>query len=258
MPYKNRPHCWLFISLFIAAIPLSNLYSQQMEVEGDVDANGHQIKNVAEPTDPQHLATKAYIEGKLIQLGLSLGSTGVQGLLDVGISPLALLQGGVEKDSLYGKTYQGGLIFYLDDQDSLPGIQGMVAAPMDQSSGADWGCYGASIGGQKTGIGSGIQNTLIMNQICMSSQAANVCSNLVLDGYSDWFLPSRDELEQMYLKIGQGAPAPNTNIGGFVPERYWSSVQFSGNDAWTVRFSDGLLSYISKTGGLDIRAARAF
>lgn len=232
---------------------------QQMEVEGNVDVQGHQIKNVGEPTDPQHLATKAYIEGKLIQLGLSLGSTGVQGLLNVGISPLALLHGGAEKDSLYGKTYQGGLIFYLDDHDTIPGIEGMVAAPSDQSSGIGWGCEGVNLpAADSTQIGGGVFNTTVITQSCPLPGAALLCANLDLGGYTDWFLPSLDELEQMYLKIGQGAPAPKTNIGGFVPERYWSSAQSSSNNAWTVRFSDGFISEINKSFGLDVRAVRAF
>jgi hypothetical protein len=75
--------------------------------------------------NPQDAATKAYVDQMLLNFGISLGSVGIQGLLDVGYCPLELLAAGAEKDSLYGKTYQGGLIFYLDDQDVIPDVKGM-------------------------------------------------------------------------------------------------------------------------------------
>ena len=88
-----------------------------------------------------------------------------------------------------GDTYQGGIIFYLDGNGG-----GLIAAPTDQSFGASqWGCMGTSIG-TGTALGSGAQNTAMIELGCTTPYiAADVCANLTLGGYSDWFLPSSSE-----------------------------------------------------------------
>ncbi len=60
----------------------------------------------------------------------------VQHQLDVGITPIDLVNEGVPLDSLYGKMYVGGIIFYQNTDNG----RGLVAATEDQSSGAEWGC----------------------------------------------------------------------------------------------------------------------
>ena len=64
------------------------------------------------------------------------------------------------------------------------------------------GCFGTNISGADgTAIGTGAQNTIdIVNANCSpymsgNSIAANICDTLTLGGYSDWFLPSKDELK---------------------------------------------------------------
>ena len=124
-----------------------------------------------------------------------------------------------EPTQLYvGLTYQGGIIFYLDGNGG-----GLIAVPYDQSTGAQWGCYGTLISGAEgIAIGTGNQNTLdIINANCTSSNgsptAAAICTNLTLGGYSDWYLPSLLELNEMYWN--------RAAIGNFASNDYWSSTQ---------------------------------
>lgn len=70
--------------------------------------------------------------------------------------------------------------------------QGLIAAPFDQSVGAEWGCSYTIIGGTSTNIGTGQANTTVIDNNCSQANiAARFCHNLVLNGYNDWFLPSR-------------------------------------------------------------------
>lgn len=152
-----------------------------------------------------------------------------------------------------GDTYQGGIIFYLDGNGA-----GLIAAPSDQATVndfPDWGCIGSPIlGADGLAVGTGAQNTIDIENGCTTSgTAADICSNLILGGFSDWFLPSIEELELMYLNIGSGS-----NIGNFVSTKYWSSSEKDDNYAWNWEFSSGYQDYNSKTSNKYVRAIRAF
>ena len=167
-----------------------------------------------------------------------------------------------------GDIYQGGIIFYLDGNGG-----GLVAAPTDQSSGSEFGCKGILISGADgTSIGSGFQNTQdIVNASCSpstlsSSLAAEICGSLLLGGYSDWFLPSRDEINLVWQNLADsdgngvntGQSDPN-NIGGFVNSYYWSSTESDNNNAWIQSFINGSWGGgNSKASSHKVRAIRAF
>jgi len=152
-----------------------------------------------------------------------------------------------------GDTHQGGIIFYLDANGG-----GLIAAPTDQSTNAEWGCYGTGIG-TNSGIGTGAQNTINIEVGCTTAGiAADICANLTLGGYSDWFLPSKDELNEMYLNIGQGNALGLGNVGGFADDGYWSSTENGNNHAWAQDFNDGIQYYSNKYIPFSVRAVRAF
>ena len=174
-----------------------------------------------------------------------------------------------------GDNYQGGIIFYifqLGDAGYVAGqVHGLIAAPTDQSTDAEWGCNGTNItGADAVGIGTGAQNTIdIVNANCspynsVNPIAANICDTLTLGGYSDWFLPSKDELNAMYSNIGQGnVLGLGTNVGGFPYIHYWSSSEFiySTYKVWIQRFGEGGTQTTSgKTNQtmFHVRAVRAF
>jgi hypothetical protein len=156
-----------------------------------------------------------------------------------------------------GDTYQGGIVFYLDGNGG-----GLIAAPTDQSTGTEWGCVGATlIGADGSAIGTGAQNTIDIEFECRTpGTAADICANLTLGGYSDWFLPAKDELNEMYLNIGQGNALGLGNIGGFGSTVYWSSTENGRDAAWVESFTNGYQGYIMAKifGNYYVRAVRAF
>jgi hypothetical protein len=155
-----------------------------------------------------------------------------------------------------GDTYQGGIIFYIDDS----GAHGLIAAPKDQSAGIFW--WNGSLvttGATATAVGTGQANTdTIIAAQGAGDYAATLTANLVLNDYSDWFLPSKDELNLMYRNIGPGAPAPLTNIGGFSSTWYWSSSEYSNLSVWTQNFGNGGQTDIPKYPQFSVRAVRAY
>jgi hypothetical protein len=80
-------------------------------------------------------------------------------------------------------------------------------------------------------IGNGVSNTYVIDRT-NCSPAAELCAALELNGYDDWVLPSINELTEMFLRLGTAAPAPNTNIGGFSGQAYWSSTEYNADNIW--------------------------
>ena len=163
-----------------------------------------------------------------------------------------------------GQSLGGGIIAYIL-QPNDPGydaniLHGLIAAPSDQSIDAQWGCGGTVISGADgIALGTGNQNTIdIMNGCVTAGISARICGDLVLNGYSDWYLPSKDELNKLYSNIGKGAPAPNTNIGGFANEMYLSSTEINSYGACSQSFFNGRQTGSNKEDSVYVRAVRSF
>ena len=161
-----------------------------------------------------------------------------------------------------GQSFGGGIVAYIL-QPNDPGYDanmahGLIAATSDQGT-AQWGCYGTTIAGADgLAIGTGNQNTIdIMSGCATANIAARKCGDLDLNGYTDWYLPSLDELTKLYFNIGQGAPA--RNIGGFTNSYYWSSTEVGSANAWNFTFANGgAYGYGDKYDTFYVRAVRAF
>ena len=138
-----------------------------------------------------------------------------------------------------GETYGGGIVAYIL-QSGDPGYDanvqhGLIAATSDQSSGIRWynGEYTIT-GATGTAIGTGLSNTntVISSQGgTATSYAAGIARAYAGGGYNDWYLPSKDELNKLYLN--------RASIGNFGNWNYWTSSESAYNGAYIHRFWDG-------------------
>lgn len=158
----------------------------------------------------------------------------------------------------------GGIIFYNKGHYS-DGWQYLEAASSDQSAGAPWSnVIDTAVGtaAQNTAIGTGVANSnAIVSQGLHTASAAKICLDYTVDfegvTYDDWFLPSKDELNRLYLNLYlQG-------LGGFTTNFYWSSSEDTEFDsAFNARalfFSDGSHHASNKNDNTRrVRAIRAF
>jgi hypothetical protein len=149
----------------------------------------------------------------------------------------------------------GGIVFYDKGNDS-GGWRYLEAAPASTESKLKWLNNYVVISGTKTEVGMGKQNTQIIVADLSRGvpEAALHCVELEYGGLQDWFLPSRDELNLMYINLKR------KNLGGFNGDVYWSSSEYNRNNAWYQSFSDGTQTYSSgaKIYTYSVRAVRAF
>ena len=149
----------------------------------------------------------------------------------------------------------GGFVFY-DKGVFSGGWRYLEAAPAETEFIAQWGASKKGVAGTVTTIGSGKRNTQLivdrLKQLRESGRAAQLCASLNFDGFSDWFLPSKDELDLMYKNLKQ------KDLGGFGDRWYWSSSHYYSNYAWLQFFSGGNQLGTGKNFTYSVRAVRAF
>lgn len=122
-----------------------------------------------------------------------------------------------------GESYGGGIVFYVDGS----GQHGLVVAKADMTAHSD---------GKRAGE--------------LNWYDAKTVANSFVEGYSDWFLPNREQLNQLYLQ--------KSVVGGIVETYYWSSSESDLNNAWAQNFASGKQLAGSKANGSCVRAVRFF
>ena len=157
-----------------------------------------------------------------------------------------------------GDAYGGGTVAYIL-QSGDPGYNayaqhGLIAAMFDQSMKIQWS-NGANVVTGATGmaLGTGSANTtkIIAAQGGSSiSYAAGLARAYRGGGHADWYLPSKDEQDLLYLHRGV--------LGGFVAAYYWSSTEYDASDAYYQNFTGGGWDWNVKSDVNGVHAVRSF
>ena len=136
----------------------------------------------------------------------------------------------------------GGWVFHKFDATT-----GLEAAPVDLGT-ARWGCGDIDVCFLSTEIGTGASNAAKYYD-----NAFKLTRSYTLNGFDDWFLPSKDELNAMYTELYLNALGSFSGI-----DSYWSSSEGSPNSAWFQDFLDGNQLDFDKELLNTVRAVRAF
>jgi hypothetical protein len=168
-----------------------------------------------------------------------------------------------------GDVYQGGKVAYIlvngDPGYDATTQHGLIAATSDQGRFIFWDrltgslplYQGTNRGAIGTAIGTGFSNTsnIIASQGgTATSYAAGVARAYTGGGYTDWYLPSKEELNKLYLN--------RVAIGGFISyDLYWSSSEIQAypfHSAWLQDFGNGGPLSSFKDFDVNVRAIRSF
>lgn len=166
-----------------------------------------------------------------------------------------------------GELYGGGIIFWVDPS----GYHGLICSMVDISDYTDWSnVYSTEIGLTAQSDWDGLNNSLaVIAQNGHTNSAAKLCLDYTNGDfgtgiYSDWYLPSRLELEHLWDNFylvektieEYGSPASPVQIHRW----YWTSTEVNNERAWIFDFTSGqFYTWEKKTNGnISVRAIRAF
>ncbi|WP_221740843.1 DUF1566 domain-containing protein [Stutzerimonas stutzeri] len=185
--------------------------------------------------------------------------------------------------TVFGQAFGGG--FYAGKVQQADGVYLVIVAPKAAETLLAWKNAQTTTAGTAS-LNDGLANSDAMNNA--SHAAAQYCRAYNGGGFSDWYLPAKDELEVCYRNLKPDATANNTNsgantnsvppsgnytagnpaqtsaaafkVGGAeaftVPTWYWTSTESSATTAWIQRFSDGAQTSNGKATACLVRPVR--
>ena len=149
----------------------------------------------------------------------------------------------------------GGKVFYYSStaftstgSDCNTNCHYLEAALTDAAPSALCDNTSSTLGVYGTAIGSGMANTTTADGFCTSG-AIQVAADYTNNGKNDWFLPSKDEFDQLYIY--------RTQVGNFSSTYYWSSFEQTNLYGWYLLFSNGSQGSYIKGAELYVRLVRA-
>lgn len=216
-PFTNKSFTQVWVALFLAGLSMVSVTAKSFAVTykiGDTYGGG-KIAYIFQPGDP------GYVEGK--QHGLIAAEADVS------------------------TTYKDAW-----DGDSHTGVYVWSTTQFKTKNNSDYAYREISTTG--TAIGDGAKNTDKILSIYPASiypnSAAAVAHAYRGGGFNDWFLPSIDELKQLY-----GSKAL---VGGYADFIYWSSSEMNESVAWYRIFVNGLRGASNKSTFKRVRPVRVF
>ena len=157
-----------------------------------------------------------------------------------------------------GDFRYGGVVFWVDGSGG-----GLVCAVSDQSTGIQWynGSFSiTSATGEAMGTGKANTTAIIAIQgATETNYAAGLAKAYAGGGYNDWYLPSKDELNEMCLnKVAINTTAVTNGGSGFAGTGYWSSTESGDRAALKQDFGNNNRGGFVKFNTFYVRAVRAF
>jgi hypothetical protein len=163
----------------------------------------------------------------------------------------------------------------------------LVIGPLSsaQNASVQWKTSNTTTAGTSSVI-DGPTNSSNMNNA--SHPAAQFCEGLTIGGFSDWYMPAKNELEVCYFNLKPTTTSNNTSSGtntnavpsrgsnytsgtpartsaaafqsggseAFTADDYWSSTENSATRAWKQLFNNGYQYYVNKANSSRVRAVR--
>lgn len=159
-----------------------------------------------------------------------------------------------------GEYFEGGIVFHIY-RDSVGIEHGLIVSQSDLSMDSQWSSIDTLIGNNAKSTWNGLSNTqAISNDTTILISAAKACKNLVQANYSDWYLPSIDELYIMFshrFDINRRLSQVNgSQLIGL--SSYWSSTELDKTDALSFNTITGIIAQDAKNTMKKVRAIRKY
>lgn len=159
----------------------------------------------------------------------------------------------------------GGLIFYIDEQSEFEDFDYLESAPFScEGQEVAWAANAQDLSKainvvsswEENSLGLGDESTEAMlasgENFSNVATASGYASGLECGGESDWFVPSKSELDLMYERLAK------PGLGDFTNGYYWSSSAYLAGRAWNMPFSEDVAFDGNKDGFFAVRPIRAF
>lgn len=146
-----------------------------------------------------------------------------------------------------GQFYEGG--YYIGSVSVESSTYGVILSPKtlgNTSSTLQWKTSQTSTAGTSS-FTDGFSNSNNMND--SSHPAAMFALDLTINSYSDWYLPSKDELNLIWVNRSYLGPLERNDS-----TLYWASTEYSSTNAYVQNFSNASSFNIAKDIGYSAKA----